>query len=180
MMILLQVANLRFTASLLSTPSDQAAAFLKKSASPQDYTLMLKYEAAEQNRRYADIWEDVQFGLGLVLAGTLFLGTQRRIFPMVVCGLMLIMLTFEHVGVTPELAFRGRAADFPPGNTSTDLLVRMYAIGQLYAWVEGAKLVFGILLAGYLFIFRARRSGRRSTDVVEEPRRSPILRSLDP
>lgn len=180
-MILLQVANLRFTSSLLSTPSDQAAAFMKKSGSPQDYSLILKYQAAEQNRRYADIWEDVQFALGLILAGTLFLGTQRRAFPMIICGLMLIMLIFEHVGVTPEIAFRGRITDFPPGSASTDSLVRMYAIGQVYAWVEGAKLVFGILLSGYLFIFRARRSAsRRSTDPTEESHRSPIMRSLDP
>ncbi len=177
MILVLQVANLRFTNSLLSTPSDQAAAFVKKTGSQQDYALMMRYQAAEQNRRYADVWEDVQFGLGLILAATLFLGTQRRIFPMIVCALMLLMLAFEHIGVTPELAYRGRLTDFPPGNNSADSLVRMYAMGQVFAWVEGFKLVLGVILSGYLFIFRPRRN-RRSTDLVDQPH-SPAIRSLD-
>jgi hypothetical protein len=166
LMILLQIANLRFTASLLATPSVQAAAFLKKSGS-QDFALMMHYQAAEQNRRYGEVWEDTQFGLGIVLAGALFLGTQRRIFPMVVCGLMLLMVLFEHIGISPELAFSGRATDFPPGNAAVDPLVRLYALDQVYAWVEGAKIVLGVLLAGYLFIFRAGRT-RKQVDAISQ------------
>lgn len=168
LMILLQVGNLRFTASLLATPSQEAAAFLKKAGS-QDFALMMHYQAAEQNRRYGDLWEDTQFGLGIVLAGALFLGTQRRIFPLVVCGLMLLMVLFEHIGVSPELAFRGRETDFPPGNTALSSLVRMYALGQVYGWVEGAKLVLGVLLGGYLFIFRAGRT-RKQLDAITHSR----------
>ena len=174
MMLLLQTANLHFTASLLATPSDQAAEFLKHGAQ-QDYALMMHYQAAEQNRRYEDIWEDVEFGLGAILAATLFLGTQRRIFPMAICGLMLVMLIFEHVGVTPSLGYRGRETDFPPGNAAVDALVRMYALGQIFAWVEGSKLVLGILLAGYLFIFRARRI-RVKSDSIDQPHHSQIAR----
>lgn len=173
MMILIQTANVHFTTSLLATPSDQATAFMKHSPAQPDMALAMKYQASEQNRRYQDIWEDVQFGLAIILAATLFLGTQRRIFPMVICGLMLVMLIFEHVGVTPELAFRGRETDFPPGNAAVDPLVRMYALGQVYAWVEGFKLILGILLAGYLFIFRTRRV-RKSAEPVDQPRHSQI------
>jgi hypothetical protein len=173
LMILIQAENLRFTSSLLSTPSDQATAYLKKSGSQQDFALMMRYQAAEQNRRYADIWEDGQFGLGLVLAASLFLGTQRRTFPLVICALMLVMLMFEHFGITPELAFRGRETDFPPGNAALGLLVRMYALGQIYAWVEGCKMVLGVLLAGYLFIFRARRT-RKQIDSIDQRHASHI------
>jgi hypothetical protein len=165
LMILIQAGNLRFTNSLLSTQSDQAAAFVKKTGT-KDFALMMRYQAVEQNRRYAEVWEDIQMSLGLLLAATLFLGTQRRIFPMVFCGLMVLMVGFEHFGVTPALAVSGRETDFPPGNAAVDSLVRMYALGQVYAWVEGFKLVLGVLLSGYLFIFRARRT-RRSSDVME-------------
>ncbi len=171
LMILLQAANGRFTGLLLSTPSNQAAAFLKDAGRPDEFALMMKYQGAEQNRRYSDVWEDVQFGLALALGTTLFMGTQRRIFPMAVCALMLLMLLFEHIGVSPELAFRGRETDFPPGNAAVSALVRMYAMGQVYAWVEGFKLVLGVLLAGYLFIFRAHRS-RKQIDVMDQPLRS--------
>lgn len=175
MMILIQTANLRFTSTLLSTSSDQATAFMKQGAPQQDFGLILKYQASEQNRRYTEIWEDTQFGLALTLAATMFLGTQRRIFPMVFCGLMLIMLLFEHVGVSPQLAYIGRETDFPPGSTNLGLLVRMYGLGQIYAWVEGSKLVLGVLLAGYLFIFRTRRT-RKQVSPIDQPHHSPIDR----
>ena len=173
LMIVIQAANLRFTGWVLSTPSDQATAYMKKSGPPPELALMLKYQAAEQNRRYADVWEDVQFGLGLILAATLFLGTQRRIFPMLVCGLMLIMLIFEHAGVTPQLALHGRETDFPPGNAAVGPLLQLYALGQVYAWVEGTKLVMGGLLAGYLFIFRTSRT-RKTIGAMDQTHSSPI------
>jgi hypothetical protein len=173
LMILTQAANLRFTSSLLLTPSNQAADFMKKTGPQQNVELLMRYQAAEQNRRYSSIWEDTQFGLALILGGCLFLGTQRRIFPQVFCGLMLLMVIFEHVGVTPELAFRGREADFPPGNATYGVQVRVWALDQVYAWVEGAKLVLGVLLSGYLFIFRARRT-RKQINAIDYPQHSHI------
>jgi hypothetical protein len=170
-MILIQAENLRFTASLLSTPSDQAAEMIKKTGPQQNVQILMRYQAAEQNRRYSDIWEEAQFGLALVLGGCLFLGTQRRIFPLVFCGLMLLMVTFEHLGVGPELAYRGREADFPPGDATTGVLIRVYALDQVYAWVEGTKLVLGTLLSGYLFIFRARRT-RKQINAIDFPQHS--------
>jgi hypothetical protein len=169
LVILLQAANLRLAGSLLSTPSPQAAAFVKKVEPQQDIAVMMRYQAAEQNRRSSEVWEDVQVGLALALGATLFLGTQRRIFPLALCALMLLMLLFEHLGISPELAFRGREADFPPNNAA--LGSRVYALGQVYAWVEGSKLVLGSVLAGYLFIFRARRV-RKPIDAIDQPQRS--------
>jgi hypothetical protein len=173
LMILIQAENLGFTSSLLSKPSDQAAAFLKKAGPQQDFAVMMRYQAAEQNRRYAEAWENVQFGLGLILAATLFLGTQRRIFPQVICGLMLVMLSFEHLGLTPEIAFRGRGIDFPPGNAASGLLARVDALRQVYNWVEVSKICFGALLAGYLFIFRTRRI-RKQIDSIDQRHPSHI------
>jgi len=171
LMILVQVQNLRFTASLLTTASDQAVEVLKKTDPRQNVEMLMRYQAAEQNRRYSYVWEEAQVGLALILGGCLFLGTQRRIFPMMFCGLMLLMVIFEHLGVTPELVYRGRAADFPPGNTAYGAQTRVWALDQVYAWVEGTKLVLGVLLSGYLFIFRARRT-RRQTSAIELPQHS--------
>ena len=66
LMILIQVENLRFTASLLSTPSDQAVELMKKTGPQQNVEMLMRYQAAEQNRRYAYVWEEVQFGLALI------------------------------------------------------------------------------------------------------------------
>lgn len=170
-MILIQFENLRFTADVLSTPSDQAAEILKETAPRQNVEMLLKYQAAEQNRRYSYAWEEAQFGLALILGACLFLGTQRSVFPMVFCGLMLLLVVFEHFGVSQELAYSGREADFPPGNAATGALIHMYVFEQIYAWVEGTKLVLGGLLSGYLFIFRTRRSRKQMSTTYPQPSR---------
>lgn len=173
LMILITAANLTFTNSLLRSLSDPAAALMKRNGAPQDVALLLKYETSEQNRRYTEIWQRAQVGLGLALAACLFLGTQRRVFPIVVCALMMTMVVFQLLGVSSELAFRGREADFPPANTDFNTVRRIYALGQIFAWVEGAKMVLGVLLAGYLFIFRARRV-RKQPEAVAYPRQNAV------
>jgi hypothetical protein len=40
--------------------------------------------------------------------------------------------------------------------------------------VEGAKLVLGVLLSGYLFIFRARRT-RKQMSAIDFPQHSRII-----
>ncbi len=176
LMILIQAANLHFTDALLSAPSDQAAAFLKHAGSPQDLAAMLRYQAAEQNRRYDEVWQDVQFGLAVILAAALFLGTQRRIFPLAICGLMLLVLIFQRTVVSPELSFRGRATDFPVENAPSNALLRVSVMRQVYGWVEGTKLLLGIVLAGYLFIFRVPRN-RQRTDLPDALPRAHGTRS---
>jgi hypothetical protein len=89
------------------------------------------------------------------------------------CAVMLLLVVFKHIGVTPELAYRGRLADFPPGNNTTGILLRVYALEQVYAWVEGARLLAGVVLASYLFTFRARRS-RKQLHAIDNPDHSHI------
>ena len=45
-----------------------------------------------------------------------------------------------------ELAYRGREADFPPGNRTFGTQARVWAIEQLYAGSEGTKLLVGGIL----------------------------------
>jgi len=172
-MLLLRAENSRFTTELLSTPSSQSQQFLKKLGAGSEMALLLRYQTAEQNRRYTETWELAQLGLGLLVATCLFFGTQRRVLPLVLCGLMLVVVAFSHFTITPELALRGRGTDFPPGSASTDLLHRVYVLGQLYGWLEGFKLALGGVLAGYLFVFRVRRP-RRQTDIVESRHHSHV------
>jgi len=172
LVIWFQFYNPRFAANLLVTPSDSAVAVTKK-LPDTELRLMLRYAAEEQNRRYAFLWEEAEIVLALAVGGCLFLGTQKRIFPLILAGVMLLIVVFQHVGVTPELAYRGRLADFPPGNNITGILLRVYALEQVYAWVEGAKLFVGIVLASYLFVFRARRS-RKQLHAIDNPDHSHI------
>jgi hypothetical protein len=167
-----QFYNLRFASGLLATPSDSAMEITQK-LPDTELRLMLHYYAAEQNRRYVYLWERAEMVLALALGASLFLGTQKRIFPLILCALMLLVVVFQHTGVTPELAYRGRLADFPPGNNTTGTVLRVYALEQIYAWVEGVKLVVGVVLASYLFVFRARRS-RKQLNLVDNPDHSHV------
>jgi hypothetical protein len=173
-MAFLVVENLRWPARLTVTPPRSAARILKQ-LGPEDAELLLRYQAVEQNRAYLAAWELVQFGVGGALAAFLFLGTQRRIFPLVLCGAMLVMVGFEHFALSPELAFRGRAADFPPRSRTFSVQVRAWAIEEMYIGMEGAKLLTGGVLASYLFVFRTGRGRyRNKVQPVDDPDHSHV------
>jgi hypothetical protein len=158
--------NLRLPGVILASSSDQAAQIAKK-AGPEDTRLLLRHQAAEQNRAYFQAWEEIEIALGLALALCLFMGTQKRIFPLVFCGVLLMLVLFEHFGLTPELTYRGREADFPPGSVTFGTQARVWALDQVYGWMEGAKLLFGAVLTGYLFIFRTRQRTRKPESVTD-------------
>ena len=92
LMILIQVENLRFTAPSCRRLPIKPPQSSRTGRIEQNVAMLLRYQAAEQNRRYSYVWEEAQFGLGLILAACLFLGTQSAFSPMVFCGLMLIMV----------------------------------------------------------------------------------------
>jgi hypothetical protein len=170
LVIWFQFYNLRFDATVLNAPSDSAAR-VAKTLPEAELRLMLRYQASEENRHYAYLWEEVEIGLAVALGVCLFLGTEKRIFPLLVCAFMLAVVLFKHIGVTPQLAYLGRQADFPPGNNTAATLIRVYTWEQVYGWMEGAKLILGLVLASYLFSFRTRRSSssRKQVHAVDHP-----------
>jgi hypothetical protein len=123
---------------------------------PEQARLLLRHLAGEQNRLYFYVWEWVEIVLGLLLGGCLLLATQRRLLPLVLCGLMLAVVLVEHSAITPELAYRGRATDFPPGSLVFGAQARVWVLSQVYVGMEIAKLVMGGILISYLFYFRRR------------------------
>jgi hypothetical protein len=170
LMALMQPDNLRTPARILLAPSDQAAQIMKK-LNTEESRLLLHYMAAEQNRRYLYIWEECEIGLAVALGICLFLGTQKRIFPLVCCGLMLLLVLFKHFAIGPEMLYRGREADFPPGNATFGTQARLWALDEVYVFVQGAIFLLGGILASYMFIFRTRRV-RKSVD-SDVPDHSP-------
>ena len=126
----------------------------------ENMTLLLRHAASEQSRFLLKKWEQVQIPIGLALAACLFFGTQRRIFPLLLCGIMLMMAAFQ-LGVTTELAYRGRETDFPPGNTAIGPTTRYLLLQQVYVGSEIMKYIAAAILASFLFIFRTgRRRGK--------------------
>jgi|SRR5580698_6852619 hypothetical protein len=171
---LIAFANMRLPGAIVAPDSD-ATEQITKRLGVEDTRLLLRHQAAEQNRWYFYHWEEIEIFLGVALTICLFLGTQRRIFPLVFCGLLVLLVVFEHFGLTPELTYRGREADFPPGSITFGTQARVWALEQVYAWMEALKLLLGAVLACYLFIFRTRQRVRKSVGSMDQVHHSPIV-----
>jgi hypothetical protein len=167
------VENVRSPNLVLNGPIEPAAKILKP-LTPDEARLLLRHMAAEQTRLYFTLWEEAQIPLAILVGVCLFLATQKRVLPVVFCGLMLCLVLFELFAITPELGYRGRAADFPPGSAAFGAQARVWALEQVYVGLEAVKLVVGGMLSSYLFSFRARRRGRRETDALDRADHSHV------
>ena len=161
-MDLLALQNLRLASGVLNAAIPQAAEIIQKTGR-EDSALLLRYFAVEQNRYYFSTWGSIQILVALVLAAVLYFAAEKRVLPQILCGLMLAMVLFQ-LAIGPEMAYRGREADFPPGNRSLGTQARVWALTEVWIGAEGAKLLIGALLAGYLFTYKSRRRARRAAD----------------
>ena len=130
----------------------------------EDTRLLLRHLAMEQSRSYLGLWGDAEMGIGISLLIMLLLSSQTRMFPLLMVGVMLLLVLFQHFTILPEIIYRGRDTDFPPGSESIATLARVWTLGQMYVGMEAAKLVICGVLTSYLFVFYAspdRSKGRR-------------------
>jgi len=163
LMAYIYVRALQSPGVVLNSPPEAVTDIVKKLG--YDATSQfVRHVASEQTRYLSYSWEEGQVLLALILGGCLFLATQRRVFPLVLCGLMLVLVLFQHTSLSPAIAYRGREADFPPGSTNIGTITRLLALQQAYFGVEVVKLIAGGLLASYLFVFRTQRRTRRDRD----------------
>jgi hypothetical protein len=161
--------NARGAEQLMTNPSDPAKVLFIK-VGEEDANLLLRYHSAEQNRGYMSTWEVAQIVLGLALAGILTLSSQRRLLPVILSGGMLLLVVFQHFGLTPELAFQGRLSDFLPDESAFSARARIWTLTQVYAGSEAIKLLLGGVLASYLFAANSGtrvRKRRRSSEDAE-------------
>jgi len=153
--------SVRMTARFLSAPIAPAAATLKNVGGEQA-ALLLRHFDAEQSRYYYANWELMQIPIVLLIAVLVFFATGRRFVGPLIAGLILILVLFQAFAITPELGFRGRETDFPPGSQNVGTQARLWALTQVFIGVEAAKLLFGGILASYIFVFKSRRRARSS------------------
>ncbi|MEO8052730.1 MAG: hypothetical protein ABI833_20160 [Acidobacteriota bacterium] len=161
-MDLLAVQNLRLVGRVINSASPAAIEIIQNSGEGK-IALLLRYFAAEQYRYYFSTWELVQIPLALLLAGILYLAAEKRWIPQILCGLMLALLLFQ-LAIQPEITFRGREADFPPGNQVLGTQARVWALTEIWIGAESGKLLFGGLLAAFMISYKSRRRSRRVED----------------
>jgi uncharacterized membrane protein YkgB len=138
---------------ILAAPSAGASKMLESLGHDQA-RMLLRYQAAEENRAYFSDWEFVQIILGVALTAMLLLATHVNRLMVLICGLMVLLVGFMHFALTPEITFTGRAFDFvPPGAGGRG---HFWVLHGLYSGLELLKLLMAFAVAGYLFIFKTK------------------------
>jgi hypothetical protein len=171
--------NLHSAATLISSPAAPVASMIKLLGSDQ-MALLLHHQAAEQNRNIMYVWQQAQIVLGVVMAGCLYFATQKRMLSLVFCGIMLSLVLFQFWAITPEMAYRGRETDFPPGSTASGNMIRASLLYEMLVVTEVLKLIVGGILASYLFAFRTsrKRSGRPQIEAIDDADHGHINRRI--
>jgi hypothetical protein len=165
LMDLLAVQNLRLAGRFMNAAIAPAASIIQ-AAGRADAALLIRHFAAEQYRYYFNMWGLAQIPVALVLAGILYLAAEKRMLPIVLCGLMLVFVIFQ-LAILPELGYRGRQADFPPGSETLGVVARVLALIEIYIGAEIAKLLVGGILAAYVFVYKSRRRLRRDDELSD-------------
>jgi hypothetical protein len=165
LMDLLALQNLRLAARAISSASAVApfvADIIRKNGQDQ-IALLLRHFAAEQFRYYLSKWELIQVPGTVLVAAVLYLAAGKRWIPQMLCGLMLALVLFQ-LAIQPEFTFRGREADFPPGNQALRTQARVWALSEVWIGAESVKLLIGGVLTVLLLSHKSRKRSRRIED----------------
>jgi hypothetical protein len=161
-MDLLALQSLRLVGRAINSASPVVVDIIRKSG-PEQIALLLRHFSVEQCRYYFSTWELIQIPGALVLAAVLYLAAGKRWIPQILCGLMLALVLFQ-LAIQPELTFRGREADFPPGNQTLGTQARVWALSEVWIGAESAKLLIGGLLTALILSHKSRKRSRRVGD----------------
>jgi hypothetical protein len=173
-MAFLVLENLRFPGQLMASATLPAQQILKK-IGPDEALLLFHYQAQEHTRSYLSLWELGQIAIGLaVIVALLVADTKRKALPLGLGLAMFAIVLFQHFAIGPELAFRGRDADFPPGNRTFGVQARLWAMQEAYIGTEAVKLLMGGVLASFLFAYRVESRRRRKLDVIDNAHHSHV------
>jgi hypothetical protein len=159
---LLALQNLRLVGTAINSVTPVGADIIWKSGQEQ-IALLLRHFAAEQYRYHFSTWGLIQIPGALLVGAVLYLAVGKRWIPQMLCGLMLALVLFQ-LAIQPELTFRGREADFPPGNQMLGTQARVWALSEVWIGAETVKLLIGGLLTGLMLTHKSRKPSRRGEE----------------
>ena len=153
--------NMTLPARVMANPAPEAEKILKDYG-PEQAGLLLHHFAAEADRYFFERWEQAEILLAVMLIPVIFFATDRKPVPVILTGLMLVIVLFQYVfpALTPELAYRGREADFPPGSSSLGTRERVLVLKEVYVGTEAALVLLGGFLTVYVASYKSRRRMR--------------------
>jgi len=157
--------NVRLPEAVMATappPAEKMISTLGTDAAEQ----LLHHFAAEGNRLFLDRWETLEILLGVILVPLVYFAMDRRVPPVVLAGVMLILVLFQYFAVSSELAYRGRETDFPPGRGNVVAEKRVWDLTEAYIVSEALLVLSGSVLAVYIASYKSRRRVRHGESVA--------------
>ena len=150
--------NFEAVDSVLKSPPEQAEKILK-TLGPENARMLLRYSAGVENGNTFEVWEDIQLALGVLLAMVLFLSSSTRLLAIVPL-LMMALVLFLHVKITPELEWLGRSLEFKP---LEEVLPadHFWTLHRIYAILDTVKCLLGAGLTVLLVMQSSTKVVRR-------------------
>jgi hypothetical protein len=110
---------------------------------------LLRYLASELNRLYFQLWNTTQFGLGLLILWLIGRTPSASKVRWGIAG-MLGLVALLMLWLIPEIISVGRSLDFVPREPSPPALHRFWILHGAYTFLEGCKLVVGVIVAMWI------------------------------
>jgi hypothetical protein len=156
-MALVATQNFRSVDRLLAQPAAAAAEQLHK-LGPAG-RMLLRYQAAEQNRWYFETWEIAQVGFGILLLLVLLFGSNETNLTLALPLLMLLIVLVQRFALTPQIVDLGRLIDFVPAAEPSAERSRFWLLHSSYSGMELVKWALGFLLTARLLLRRKKKPG---------------------
>ena len=132
-----------------------------KTLGPSDARLLLRYTAGREHTSTYETWEDIQFGIGLLLMAMLFLDASTRMLSPVPLGMILIV-AFMHFKIAPELGWINHIYAFLPSSAEFQARGQFWRLHAVYTTLDLLKGALGLGLVIFLCSQQSTRQVRRS------------------
>lgn len=147
---------------VLKSPPEQEGEMFKLLGTDKA-RMLLRYTAGAETSSTFEVWENIQFALGLLIALVLFVASSTRVLS-VAPLVMTVLVMFLHFKITPELAWLGRSLEFT--RSAEDFVARdqFWKLHRIYAILEILKCLLGLGLTVFLVMQRGAKVARRRHD----------------
>ncbi len=154
------VDNSRNVERMVRDPNAGAALRMQK-LGERDSILLLRFAADKENRRLAEVWANVQFGLSFIFFFYLLFATGENKAVLAGGLALVVIVAIQRFFVIPEVAGLGKLLDFIPDSDPSTYRGRYHAMRMTYLCMEIVKWVMQGMLAAY-FCARTRRISRNA------------------
>jgi hypothetical protein len=154
---------------LLDRPHPVATAQFK-ALGRADARLLLRYQVAEQNRWYFEVWETAQLFIGALFFFFLLFATRENKFALLLVLMMIVGVLGQCFLLTPRMIAVGRLIDFVPPAAASRERTQFSVLHGWYWGMELAKWALGLALAVRLILHRSGRSrhSRQKVNMVDK------------